>query len=94
LEEGFALVVTEAMAAGRPALITENVGAKDFIDKRNGFVVPPGDVAAIAASLRYAYDNRQQLERMGKVARKAVEGWSWDEAGELLVKTYKQCARK
>lgn len=94
LEEGFALVVTEAMAAGRPALVTENVGAKDFVKKDNGFVVEAGDIAAIAKSLRYAYDNRQQLETMGRNARRAVEGWSWNEAGELLVKTYKQCAKR
>jgi glycosyltransferase involved in cell wall biosynthesis len=94
LEEGFGLVVTEAMAAGRPVLVTENVGARDFVKKNNGFVVPAGDIAAIAKSLRYAYDNRQQLASMGRAARKAVEHWTWDQAGKLLVKTYRQCAKK
>jgi glycosyltransferase involved in cell wall biosynthesis len=82
------------MAAGRPVLVTENVGARDFVKKNNGFVVPAGDIAAIAKSLRYAYDNRQQLASMGRAARKAVEHWTWDQAGKLLVKTYRQCAKK
>jgi len=94
LEDGFALVVTEAMACGRPALITGSVGAKDVLrDGKEGFVVGAGDVDAIAASLRGAYDNRQALQRMGRAARRRVEPYTWNEYGDAIISLYKRVAR-
>jgi glycosyltransferase involved in cell wall biosynthesis len=49
LEDGFARVVTEAMACGLPAIISENVGAADYIQSGvNGEIVPIRDPEAMA----------------------------------------------
>ncbi len=93
LEDGFALVVTEAMASGRPVLISDHTGAKDFVHEgKDGFIVPAGDVNAIAAKLRFAYDNRQLLAKMGKAARKSIEKNTWDTYAQALVRTFKKCS--
>jgi glycosyltransferase involved in cell wall biosynthesis len=50
--EGFGNVVIEAMAAGAPVLATRGGGPEALIrDRLNGFLVAPGDPAALAAAI-------------------------------------------
>lgn len=51
--ESWGLVINEAMAAGRPAIVSDAVGcAPDLIDAgRTGWVFPVGDVDALAARM-------------------------------------------
>ena len=52
IEDGFALVVAEALACGLPVITTPNTGASDLIRAgENGEVVPIRDPAAIAAAV-------------------------------------------
>jgi glycosyltransferase involved in cell wall biosynthesis len=52
LEDGFARTVTEALACGLPAVVSENTGAKDCIRPGvNGEIVPVRDPAAAAAAI-------------------------------------------
>ena len=55
LEDGFARVVTEAMACGLPAIVSENTGAADFIEAGvSGSTVPIRDVdAMVKASMEW-----------------------------------------
>ena len=42
IEDGFGLVVLEAMACGAPVILTENTGAKDCVRRDiDGFILPP-----------------------------------------------------
>ncbi len=78
LEDGFGLVVLEAMACGIPVIITEHTGAKDCVRSEvDGFIIPPYSVESIADMLLYCYDHRSQLNDMGKNARKQAEQFSW-----------------
>ncbi|MFN3389621.1 MAG: glycosyltransferase [Allosphingosinicella sp.] len=50
--EGFGNVIVEAMAAGVPVLAAACSGPAGLIeDGRNGFLVPPGDAAALGAAM-------------------------------------------
>jgi glycosyltransferase involved in cell wall biosynthesis len=50
--ETWGLVVNEAMACGRPAVITDPVGCReDLVDDTTGGVVPLGDVPRLADAL-------------------------------------------
>jgi glycosyltransferase involved in cell wall biosynthesis len=61
LQDGFALVVAEAMAFGLPVIVTENTGAKEKVrDGENGFVIPVRDVGAIKEKLRYYYGKNEK----------------------------------
>ncbi len=78
LEDGFGLVVLEAMACGIPVIITEHTGAKDCVrPDLDGFVIPPYSADAIADTLLYGYHHRPRLEEMGRNARQQAEQFPW-----------------
>lgn len=57
LEDGFSVVVTEALSAGLPVITTANNGAADIIrDGDNGVVVPAGDSRALKAAIERVLD--------------------------------------
>jgi len=51
--ESFGLVIIEAMAAGLPVIVSDNIGAGIVTDGRNGVVVPGFDPSRYAAALRH-----------------------------------------
>jgi glycosyltransferase involved in cell wall biosynthesis len=78
LEDGFGLVVLEAMACGVPVIITEHTGAKDCVRSGlDGFVIPPYSVESIADTLKYCYTHRSELQTMGRQAREQAEQFPW-----------------
>lgn len=87
LEDGFGMVVAQAMSCGLPVIVTENVGARDLIqDGVNGFVVPVGAPEEITARIRYLYEQPERRCEMGAMARQTVEsGYGWDAYGDRLV---------
>ena len=55
--EGFGRVIIEAQAMGRPVIATAHGGAQETITEGDtGWLVPPGDAAALAAALARALD--------------------------------------
>lgn len=79
IQDGFGLVVLEAMACGRPVVITDAVGAKDVVqDGYDGFVLPAGDAKSIADALQYLYENPREARRMGARARRKALKYSWE----------------
>jgi glycosyltransferase involved in cell wall biosynthesis len=78
LEDGFGLVVLEAMACGIPVIVTKHAGVKDCVrPETDGFIIPPASVDAIADTLRYCYMHRTHLKAMGYCARQQAEHFSW-----------------
>ncbi len=79
--EAFSLVVLEALAAGKPAIVTAVGGNTEAVeDGRNGLVVPPHDPAALAAALIELHDNPDRRQAMAResVARStyfSVKRW-------------------
>jgi glycosyltransferase involved in cell wall biosynthesis len=73
VEDGFGLVVTEALACGTPVLVTDRVGAKDVVrNGTNGFVVPARDSDALASAIAKIHDSpalRESLRNGALVAR-------------------------
>jgi glycosyltransferase involved in cell wall biosynthesis len=76
--DSFGMVVPEAMACGLPVIVSEMVGAKQLVaEGQNGFVVPVGDVSALADRMRFLVENRTMLAGMAVAARAAAEQASW-----------------
>jgi teichuronic acid biosynthesis glycosyltransferase TuaC len=50
--ESFGLAIAEALATGRPVVVTASGGPETFVDEAVGLIVPRGDVARLAAALR------------------------------------------
>jgi len=67
--EGFGRVVLEAMAAGTPVIGSRVGGIPELIeDGVRGFLLPPGDEAALAEKIRWVFENLDQARAMGRAA--------------------------
>ena len=74
LEDGFNLTAAEAMACGIPVIVTDACGAAQWVrDHETGWIVPAGNVEALAGALRQAMQRRGELAAMGREARVDVE---------------------
>ncbi|MCA8952212.1 MAG: glycosyltransferase, partial [Planctomycetes bacterium] len=82
--EAFGLTVREALAAGRPVLVSRVGGLQDAVeDGEQGFVLPPGDVAAWSAAIGRLAGDRALLAAMARRARTRARSFA-DMARELL----------
>ena len=67
------MVLSEAGAAGLPAISTSVAAIGEITrDGETGFIVPPGDVEALAAALQRLIDNPELRMRMGESAVELV----------------------
>jgi len=74
LSEGLGKVILEAMACGKPVVGSNVNGIPEVIkDGQTGFLVPPGDVEALAERLTWMLANPEEAEAMGKRGRACVE---------------------
>jgi len=81
--ETWGLAVNEAMACGRPVVVTSRVGcAPDLVDASNGAVVPPDDAKALRRTLRNLLSDPKQLRAMGQRSAERIEDWSIEVAAE------------
>jgi glycosyltransferase involved in cell wall biosynthesis len=73
LSEGLGRSLVEAMSLGKPVLVTDKGGAKELVSQGiNGFIVPVRSSRAIADKINYCYQNREELDEMGKRARERI----------------------
>jgi glycosyltransferase involved in cell wall biosynthesis len=92
LEEGFARVLSEAMAAGLPIIASYESGATTLVrDGIEGFIIHPREPQQIAdAMIRLAQD-RALNQRMGEAARlKGAERNTWLDYGDRLLAEYER----
>lgn len=68
-------VTLQAMSCGRPVVLTKTRGLwapEHLIDGENCLLVPPGDAAALGASIGRLRSDQALAERMGRAARETV----------------------
>ena len=77
--EGMSLAVLEAMAAELPCVVSAVSGNAELIrNGESGWVVPPGNAAALADRLGSLLKSAEMRRRFGQVARLDASGYSWD----------------
>ncbi len=84
--EPWGLIVNEVMNAGRPVIVSDDVGcAPDLIeDGVNGCIYPVGDISALENALRSVLDSPGLAEAMGQRALERIQHWSFTEDIEGL----------
>jgi starch synthase len=94
IEDGFGLVMSEAMACGCPVISSVNTGGEDlFTDGVEGFIVPIRDVNALRDKMQELADDPERQKQMREAALERVRllgGWSdygdrWQALLERLV---------
>ena len=91
-EEGFPLVLLQAMACGLPVVATEETGAGDIITSGvDGELVPAGDVLALREALDRLVSNPELAAAMGSAARERVSnGFDWKSYGGRALDAYEK----
>src|SRR5208282_2725817 len=89
IEEGFGLVVVEAMASGCVPLIS-NACTDICQHMENGLVHQVGDVKALTQHITLLHENRDLLEKFRAASVRAAAGATWSAAGVRLLQAYRE----
>jgi D-inositol-3-phosphate glycosyltransferase len=91
-EEGFGVVLAEAMACAVPVVATRCGGPESLItDALDGFLVPMGNALVLANRLQLLAQNKALNEQLGQAARKTVETrFTQEIAGETFIDMYRK----
>jgi glycosyltransferase involved in cell wall biosynthesis len=92
--EGFGLPAAEAMACEVPVIAFAAGALPELVaDGETGILVPPADVAALAAAIKRLVENRELRLRMAKAARKRVlQKFNWQQAAKQVLEVYQEVA--
>ncbi len=90
ISELLGLSVLEAMASGTPVVASHIGGVPEVVgDGDTGFLVPPGDVAALSDRLATVLADPTLRERMGRRAREIVcERFTWTACARRCLDSY------
>jgi len=81
VKEGWGLTVVEAAACGTPSLTSNSPGLRDSVrDGVTGYLVPHGDVDALARRMLELAERPALVDSLGKNARAFAESLTWDAA--------------
>lgn len=78
--ETWGLAVNEAMAAGRPVLVSDKCGcAPDLVEEgMNGYTFQSENAADLESKIRLMIERRSELHEMGRRAQQKIQDWSFE----------------
>ena len=96
IQDGFGMVMAQAMACGCPVIASRNTGGEDlFTDGDEGFIVPIRDVDALVERLQQLADYPEQRVAMGQRALARVQSFGgWNRYGEKAMAVYAEVLQK
>ncbi|MBW4636583.1 MAG: hormogonium polysaccharide biosynthesis glycosyltransferase HpsP [Iphinoe sp. HA4291-MV1] len=89
--ENFGIAVAEAMAAGTPVIVSDQVHiCQEVRDSESGWVGAT-DVSELISILRIALQNPSERQRRGLLAKEyALKNYSWDAIAHQTIQVYNQ----
>ena len=93
-QEGFGIVPLEAMACGRPVVVTDIVGVAEDVGRTGaGIVVSPADEDALSRAIVSIIADERLAARMGEAGRRLVEEkYSWKTVALQVQRIYREAA--
>ncbi len=90
IEDGFGMVIPQAMACGLPVITTKNTGGSEIIDNdKDGFVIPIRSKKILKEKITFLYNNPSKCLKMGMIAKdKITSKYSWDSYGKRQIDLY------
>jgi glycosyltransferase involved in cell wall biosynthesis len=92
IEDGFGLVMAQAMACGVPVIHSHNTGGADIVRHGvDGFEVPIRDALALADRIQQLHDDRPLARHLGANALERVRTLGgWDDYGRRTIAGYRR----
>lgn len=86
-KEGWGITNLEAAACGTAVIASNSPGIRESVrDARTGFLVPHGDVPALASAMRRIGGDRNLVEALGAEGRTFASGFTWEHAAAETVR--------
>ncbi|WP_316804869.1 glycosyltransferase family 4 protein [Pedobacter nototheniae] len=81
LNETWGLAVNEAMAAGKPVLVSDAVGcAVDLVENKiNGLIFKSQNLPDLIQSLKSLFHDKKEIKSMGLASYHKIQSWSFEE---------------
>lgn len=80
IQDGFAIVLAQAAAAGLPVLTTDHSGGPDLIDEgKTGWVLPIRTPEAFVERLRWCHTHRSELVEMVRTSYQTNQTRDWSD---------------
>lgn len=87
--EAFGITLLEAMATGKPAIVTDIKGCRDvFKESKAILFVKPKSAQALSRGISKLIENEKLRNRMAISGLKEVKKYSWENVGKEFLKIY------
>jgi len=86
LHSGGQQTFLNSMYLGKPTIVTDPEGARDYItDGVDGILVPPSDPKALREAILWVLDNQAEADEMGERARRKAQSYTTEEHFRKIV---------
>lgn len=89
LYDPFPLVCLEALASGRPIVLTDRVGVKEIVNEDVARIVAARNERALARAILELLSDESKRKSMGGKARKLVEKYDWINIAKKTCEVYR-----
>jgi glycosyltransferase involved in cell wall biosynthesis len=94
LNEGVPKTLLEAMACGKPVVISEFPHLREIVNNA-GLTFPKGDISAFVANIMKLINNRELSEKLGNNGRiKILRDYSWENTVHKTMELYEEVMEK
>ena len=93
--ESFGVAVVEAMAMGKPVVVSDVDGFCEVVkDNETGYIVQRKNIEEIVAKLKKLILDEELREQLGKAGRKRVEEkYDWEKNVDTMLEVYQKVIR-
>jgi len=90
--EAFGLVIVEAMASGKPVVVSDIPGVNEVVEEgKDGLLCKPMDAEDLAKKIKMLLEDRELARKMGENGRKKVlEKYDWKKVAMSVEKVYSE----